>query len=135
MHDTAKVQRKKNELYFPQAEAFFQEKTSGEKEFPAPGLTQAGLHLAAFCPIPHVQPPTHAMVTIPARAQVIVEAFTGPRPLVPQSPILTSSFICLHCHHPGLAHWCLLSGHLQSLLLRTTLPHPYLPLTAATRSS
>lgn len=44
-------------FYFPQAEAFFQEKDSGKKEFPAPGLTQAGQHFASFCPIPllHMQ--------------------------------------------------------------------------------
>lgn len=69
MQGTATARRKKNELYFPQAEAFFQEWGGGEKEFPAPGLVQVSLHWGAFCPVRHVQPPTYITVTIPGRPQ------------------------------------------------------------------
>lgn len=121
---TAMVQRKKNKLVPPEAEALFQKRGRGESLHRGlDGLKWActeqpsALSLSLLNSSPERLPAQPGLRSRGKLMQVFV-------PKVPQSPILTSPFICPHCRHPGQAHWCVSSSHLASCLLGTPPPHP-----------
>ena len=121
---TAMVQRKKNELVFPEAETLFRKRGRGEKiprgwdglKWACTGQPSALSLSLLTSPSTQRLPPQPGPRSWGKIMQVLV-------PLVPQSPILTSPSICPHC-----PPW---PGSLGSLvwpsavcLLRTPPSHP-----------